>query len=268
MYWSIVRNIVFTMLLGAGYVHGGVCSADQAPPDLPENCEVATVRTVLDRLAERVAGLESYQCKVDYRFKQVLLESQSRRTGMLYYAKFDNRSYLRIDFETLQQDEEKERKSREQFFFDGVWLTYVDHELKSAEQHQMAEPNDPIDAFTLVSRRVPVVGFSQIHDLEKQFEIELVEQPPGEASPFHHLHLKAKPESMYRDDYNTINFWIDKKAGLPAKIVAVDAEHDVHEIALTDARINSGIRRSIFDVDIPADFSVERVPLRRDQLRR
>lgn len=264
MHRAIIASISFSMLLVAGYMPIGACLAD-SPSDPPQNCEADTVRTVLDKLAERAGGLESYQCKVDYLFKQVLLESQSRRKGVLYYAKFDNRSYLRIDFDTLQQNEEKERKSREQFFFDGVWLTYVDHELKSVEQHQMAEPNNPVDAFTLVSRRVPVVGFSQIHDLEKQFEIELVEQAPSEASAFHQLHLKAKPDSMYKDDYSTINFWIDKKQGLPAKIVAVDAEQDIHEIRLTDARINSGIRRNVFNVDIPADFSVERVPLRRGQ---
>ena len=77
----------------------------------------------------------------------------------------------------------------------------------------MAEPNKPIDAFALASRQVPVFGFSKVEDLHKQFEITLVADEQKEASPYHHLHLKVKPDSIYKDDYSTIDFWIDKNAG-------------------------------------------------------
>lgn len=258
-----ISSVLLVLLAAIAQVYGAAGAMGE-PSDHPD----PNVRDVLDRLAERGGELQSYQCSVDYLFKQVLLESQSRRKGLLYYARFDERSYLRIDFTTLQQDEEKERKAREQFLFDGVWLTYVDYELESVERHQMAEPNEPVDAFTLVSRHVPVVGFSQINDLEKQFEIELAQPGPAEPSSAFQLHMKVKPDSMYRNDYSTIDVWVDKQEELPTKIVAVDAEKDIHEIALTAARINRGIRRNVFDLDIPADFSVETVPLKRNRAER
>lgn len=247
---------------------GGQSRVPGATDGAGSSSDPNAVQAVLDKLARKAQDMQSYQCKVDYLFRQVLLESQSRRKGVMYYAKFDSRSYLRIDFNTLQQNEENEREAREQFFFDGVWLTYVDYELKSVERRQMAEPNAPVDAFTLVSRHVPMVGFSQIDDLEKQFEIELVDPVGAERSGFDRLHLKVRPESVYRNDYTTIDFWVDRKEGLPTKIVAVDAEQDIHEIALTDVRVNAGLRRSLFGVDIPADFSVQSVPLKRGEARR
>jgi outer membrane lipoprotein-sorting protein len=262
------RTIVAAILLGALLATGYACSQSASVPaeaNQTQNADPNTLRRVLERLQTQATDLQSYQCKIDYLFKQVLLESQSRRKGVLYYAKFDDRSYLRIDFNTLQQDEEKEQKAREQFFFDGVWLTYVDHQLRSVEQRQMAEPNRPIDAFSLVSRRVPVLGFTRIDDLEKQFEIELA--PPSEAEPsaFYLLHMKVRPDSVYKDDYVTIDFHLDKKNGLPARIEAVDTEQDIHDIKLVDPKINTGVRRSLFDVDPPADYSIERVPLKRNQ---
>ncbi len=265
MHRAISVGVIFGLFLAASQMYSEVCLAE--PGDhRPQDSDPNTVRAALDRLGERAANLQSYQCKVDYLFKQILLESQSRRKGVLYYAKLDSRSYLRIDFNTLQQNDENEQKAREQFLFDGVWLTYVDYELQSVERRQMAEPNEPVDAFTLVSRRVPMVGFSQVNELEKQFEIELVRQE--RPASCYQLHMKVKPDSIYKDDYVMIDFWVDKKDGLPTKIVAVDADQDIHEIVLTGARINDGIRRSVFNVDIPASFSRETVPLKRGRTSR
>jgi outer membrane lipoprotein-sorting protein len=227
-----------------------------------------SIQAVLGDLQNRAAGLTSYQSKLDYVVRQPMLESQARRKGILYYAKFDDRSYLRIDFNTLQYDEEKEQKYREQYLFDGIWLTYVNYEGRSVQRQQMAEPNEPVDAFSLVSRRVPILGFSRIEDLENQFDIELVPTSEAEPSPFWHLRMKVKPDSVYKDDYVTIDFQIDRKQGLPTKVVAVTTEQDVHEILLIDARINRDVRRSVFDIGIPADFSVETVPLDKSGERR
>ncbi len=261
---AIVTAIILGVLLATGYAASQSCPAAATGGQAP-NSDPNALQNVLDRLQAQAADLQSYQCKIDYVFKQIWLESQSRRKGVLYYAKFDDRSYLRIDFNTLQQNEEKEQKSREQFLFDGVWLTYVDHQFRSVERHQMAEPNKPVDAFTLVSRRVPVLGFTKVDDLERQFDIELAERSKSEPSAFYQLHMKVKPDSVYKDDYVTVDFRIDKKDGLPARIVAVDTEQDVHEIRLTDPKINEGVRRSVFEVATPADFSVESVPLKRNQ---
>lgn len=258
MHRNSILTITFSLLLATAQAYGATASEDSDP----------NVRSVLDELAKRTSQLQSYQCDLDYVFKQTLLGSQSRRTGMMYYAKFDDRSYLHITFTTIQQDEEPVRKAREEYFFDGVWLTYIDYELKSVEQHQMAEPNAPVDAFTLVNQHVPVVGFSQIDDLENQFEIELLAPSPSDPPASYHLHMTAKPDSKYKNNYSSVDFWIDRKEGLPTRIVAVEAREDtspernVHEITMSNAKMNAGLDRSVFKIDIPAGFSVERTPLR------
>jgi len=238
--------------------------ADQADSSAERPPQADPVQAVLAELQERAAALQSYQSKLDYVVRQPILESQARRRGVLYYAKFENRSYLRIDFTSLQYDEEAEQAYREQYLFDGVWLTYVNYEGRSVQRQQMAEPNEPVDAFSLVSRRVPILGFSKIDDLQNQFEIELVETDEATARAFRHLRMTVKPDSIYRDDYAAIDFRIDRKLGLPARVTAVTAEQDVHEIALIEGRINKGIRRTTFDLAIPPEFSIETVPLQKD----
>lgn len=263
------KAIVAVILLGLSPAMACLyAQADEASVSGDQTLDANSVEAVLRNLQDRAASLTSYQCKLDYIVRQPILESQARRKGVLHYSKSDDRSHLRIDFNTLQYDEEKEQKYREQYLFDGLWLTYINYEGRSVQRQQMAEPNEPVDAFALVSRRVPILGFSKIEDLKNQFDIELVDPNEAEPSSSWHLRMKVKPDSIYRDDYTAIDFRIDRKQQLPTKVVAVTTEQDIHEIALVDARINKDIRRSIFDIDIPADFSVETVPLEKNGQRK
>lgn len=258
----IIAGFILALSLAASTAYA-LDEADGAPCCQTESQEPNSVQAILDRLEKRATSLNVYQCKLDYIFKQPLLESQTRRKGVLYYAKIENQSYLRIDFNTLQYDDEPEQTHKEQFFFDGIWGTYIDYQSHSVQRQQVAEPNAPVDAFALVSRRVPVLGFSKIEDLRQQFEIQLIGANAAETAPSYQLRLTTKPDSTYHEDYVTIDVQIDKKQELPTRIVAVTTEEDIHEIALTAPKVNQAIARERFDIEFPHDFSVETVPLKR-----
>jgi len=257
--------VIAGLLLGVVAAQQSYGQSESAGPTAP-TCQVQAqtpnaVDAVLKNLEGKAAALKSYQARVDYLFKQPVLESQQRRKGTLSYAKFDNRSYLRIDFTTLQQDEEKEQKYVEQYFFDGVWLSTINYQLKTVERRQLAEPNKPIDAFALASKQVPVLGFSHVEDLRKQFDVQLAADPQAGAASGSHLHLTVKPDSVYKDDYTTVDFWIDKVVGLPGQVTAVTTEEDIYEIKLLDPKMNAQIDRNTFQANVPKGFAVDVIPL-------
>jgi len=258
---AVIAGCVLALSLLAASSYGQT-ETDASPACQTETQDANSVEAILDRLEARATKLDFYQCRLDYIFKQPLLESQTRRQGTLAYGKFGKRSYLRIDFNTLQYDDEPQQPHKEQFLFDGIWGTYIDHQSHSAQRQQIGEPNAPVDAFALVSRRVPVLGFSQIDDLKKQFAIQQSPDSTSPSAPSYHLHLTALPGSAYHDDYVTIDVQIDKKCELPTKIVAVTTEQDVHEIVLAHPQINETITKERFQVEIPSDFSVDTVPLK------
>jgi outer membrane lipoprotein-sorting protein len=261
------RELIVTgCLLGLLGATGSAARAAEpnAPAAQVKTQDANELDAVLAHLQEKATALKSYQARVDYVFKQPLLESQQRRQGTLQYARFDDHSYLRIDFTTLQQDQEKEQKYGEQFFFDGVWLWHIDQQTKTVERRQIAEPNQPVDALALASKQVPVLGFSNVEDLRKQFEITLVPFSKPD-TPFHHLHLKVKPDSVYKDDYTAVDLLIDKNVGLPARIDATTVEEDVYEIRLLDPKANAEIDRNVFKVNIPSGFAVQVVPLEKNR---
>ncbi len=116
----------------------------------------------------------------------------------------------------------------------------------------------------MASKNLPILGFTKIEDLKKQFEISLIEQKKNEPNDLIGLHLKVKPDSIYKDDYIYLDFWIDKKLGLPAKVVALSIEEDIYEIKFLNPKVNKGIDKKVFEFKIPEGFGEpEIVPLKK-----
>jgi outer membrane lipoprotein-sorting protein len=280
---KIIYKFVLILLLTAGIyrVSESPASSETKPPNdkMPD-----AVDTVLKQLNTKAQELQSYEAKIEYKFTQPLLESESLRKGALYYTKLDGKSKLRIHFQTAKQEDEKEQKYIEEYIvldggflthpghkFEGTWIVHIDYQIETVKYYQLAEPGDPnetVDVFDLASRNLPMIGFSKIEDLKKQFEITLVEPKKNQPEDFIQVHLKVKPNSVYEDDYVHIDFWIDKKLGLPVKIVAVSTEPespygDVSEIKFLKPKVNKQIDKNLFNLKIPEDFGEpEIIPLK------
>lgn len=245
-------------------VMAGVCGLASCAEQLTSDAN--SVSVILDGLRQKTTRLQSYQCEVNYLFSQPLLESKTLRTGNLYYARLGDGlpagagSKLRINFDTLTQDENPPQKYGEQYIFDGRWLTHIDYQIKQVQKRQLAEANELLDAFELAKRNFPLIGFDKTEDLRQQFDINLVGEPNG----LTHLHLKVKPDSQYKDDYKSVEVWIDKVLMLPAKISAVSTDGDIYEISFAKPKVNEAIDEKVFEFTIPDGFGKpEIIPLKK-----
>ena len=238
------------------------------------------VDAVLKKLNQATAGLKSYQCRIEHIVSQPLLETKTLRRGGLYYLKSAKTSKLRINFDTIAHDDEDEQKHTEEYVIngdglakiginlEGVWLCHLDHQIKQPKLYQLAEPdaNQAVDAFELISRNFPLVGFTKTDQLRRDFEIELVTQKPGKKEPLVQLHLKVKPDSVYRQDYTALDFWIDDKTSLPVRILSYSTEEDVYEINLIGPKVNKKVADELFQIKIPKSFGKpEIIPLRNEK---
>jgi len=276
---KIMIKATFIVLWATGISWASGCMEAPKKQQL-ENPKDDPVNIILEKLNKTTLGLKSYQSQIEYNYLQPLLESESLWKGVFYYIRSDGQSALNINFNTLKQDDEKEQKSIEQYIvldgarlpltgreLKGIWLAILDYQNKEVNYHQLTEPNGPnksTDVFDLVSKRFPMLGFSKIEDLKKQFEVQLVEPKKAESEEFIQVHLKVKPNSIYKDDYISIDFWIDEKLNLPAKIVAVKSEPeppfgDIVEIKFLKPKVNKSIDKKVFEFKIPKDFGEPQV---------
>jgi outer membrane lipoprotein-sorting protein len=218
---------------------------------------------ILNRLHQQITKMKTYQAKIEYLFIQdpEMLDSRIMQKGMIYYAKDKEGSRIRIDFKTRQQDDGDQEKHIEQYIFDGVWLTRIDYQLEKVDYYQQAEEDKPIDVFEFVSHNFPMVGFTKTEHLRKQFKITLLQDTPGKKNDSFHLHLKAKKDSIYVDDYEEINFWVNKKDYLTRKMVAKSKNGDISDIVLLEIILNKNLKKGFFKVETPKHFGKNIKPL-------
>lgn len=266
---KIITKAAITILWAATLGWACECSKDSnetknQPIEKLQKVEPNAVDMVLKQLNDKASELKSYEGQIEYKYIQPLLESESLRKGVLYYARFDGNSVLRINFETLKQEDEEEQKYIEHYIFDGKWLTQINYQIKTVKRYELAEPNKPMDAFDVASKNLPILGFTKVEDLKKQFEIGLIEQKENEPNDLIGLHLKVKPDSIYKDDYIWLDFWLDKKLGLPTMVIALSTEEDIYEIRFLKPKINKDIDKKVFEFKIPDGFGEpEIVPLKK-----
>jgi len=268
-----ITKAIVTMIWMTGACWAGECV--ETSQTQPKCQKTDPVDEILDKLNKTTSELTSFECPIEYKYSQPLLESERLSKGMLYYLRSGQTSAMRINFSTLQQDDERERKYIEQYIildgakldhpvriFKGIWLVHLDYQIEQAKYYQLTEPNDPNespDVFDLVGRQLPMLGFSKIADLKKQFEIKLIGQKKDPSEDFTQVHLDVKPNSVYKDDFASIDFWINKKLGLPTKIIAVKTEPeppfgDIEEIKFLKPKVNKGMDGSVFEFKIPGSF--------------
>jgi hypothetical protein len=278
-----VKVVLTLILLVSACISSHGNTTGKYPSHLEKNradtVKADDVDTVLTKLNEKNSKLVSFQALVEYKFAQPLLESEKIQKGVFYYAKYGNDSKLRLNFKTSRVDDEDEEKYVEEYIvldgaalphpadlkFDGIWAVQIDYETEAVRYIQLTEatdPNKPTDIFDLINRNFPMIGFSKIEDIKEQFDISLIKQKKSESEDFIQVHLKVKPNSVYKDSYVSIDFWIDRKLWLPVKIATKSTEpstepvelKDISEIKFIKPEFNKKINKKVFDLKIPASF--------------
>ena len=154
----------------------------------------------MNSFRETQGNLKSFHSKMRiYLSKIPILGSKTLRKGQLLYLKSDDRSWVRIDFNTLKQDDFEEQQRREVYLFDGVWLTKVDFALEQVDMYQQAPADEPVDAIDFISHRFPLIGFSGGKHFESEFDVQLAETQENTDPNLTHL-IKCK-RLRYSKDY-------------------------------------------------------------------
>ena len=238
------------------------CSkSDSQPPKPPASekqspeCDAGEIEQILSKMNDATKQLKSCQAKISYLFIQDpdLLDSKTLQNGMLYYQKNNSHSQLRIRFDNIKQEDFDPEKRREEFLFDGVWLTRIDFKLKQIDRYQKAPEDKPIDVFELINHNFPLVGFSDIDHLKKDFDIRLPEKP-GKSNKSIRLLLTTKKGSRYENEYKKIDFCADGETYMPQQIVAYSSQGDIYDIEFTELKINKKLKKAVFTIETPPDF--------------
>jgi len=246
------------------------CAAKNPPKEAsvsPEDTQkdsTAAIEEILSKMNAATKKLESCQANLSYLVIQDpdLLNSSSLQNGVLFYQKTDSGSKLRIRFDDMKQDDFEPVKQREEYLFDGVWLTRINYKLQQVDIYQQAPEDKPIGVFELISHNFPLIGFSNINEIKNDFDISLAPKT-GDPNELTCLLLTVKKDSDFMKDYEKMSLWVGNKLYLPEKIAAYTRQGDEHYIEFKDMKINKKLENAVFDVETPPNFRKNIEPLRK-----
>ena len=271
------RNIITAMLTITTVTM--ICQGNQCCPSKAVACdsEAVTVKQadpdtktlagVMEKLRARTAELKSMESEIEYLFIKdpTFMDMRTLQTGMFYYQKQKKRSKIRINFDTRKIDDEDVQKDITQIIFDGVWLIRIDHQLETVKYDQQAPEDKPVEVFEFISENFPMIGFTKTEELEKQFEITMLENKPDDPNTPIHLRLKPKPGSKYVKDYSRLNFWIDKKTFLPSRLVSTTTgDGDIYDMKFKGIKANKKMDEKVFKVAVPVGFEKSKSVLEKE----
>jgi len=209
------------------------------------------VSEYLEKLNSNTENIKSFRCDIEYAFDQTSYGSTTKRSGVMYYQRRQVGSGLRINFSSLIEDENPVRKYKDEYVFDGRWLSHIDYPTKQVKKYEQVKKGETIDAFDLLSRRFPIIGFSKVEEIENDFEISVV----SESAKLVQLKLMPELGSPFAEDYICINFWIDMEKLLPSRIVAENTNEDLYTFEFKKPQLNKNIDSKIFQYIIPEGFT-------------
>jgi hypothetical protein len=263
-------TIIVLFLMGCSHVPAQTCSTQSDSQTNPDSTKKAAsekasvdIEQILLNINNAAKKLHSCQAKISYLSIQdpELLDTRVLRTGTLFYRKSKDRSNLRIRFDDLKQDDFEPEKRREEYLFDGVWLTHIDFKLEQINLYQQAPEDEPVGVFELINNNFPLIGFSGTDPLKAEFDISLDKAPADSNEPSTCLILDVKEHSKFKDSYNKVLFWIDNDLYLPKKVIAYTPQGDESHIEFSYVYINKKLENGVFTVETPEHFSKNIEPL-------
>ncbi|HBG27536.1 MAG: hypothetical protein A2Y10_15610 [Planctomycetes bacterium GWF2_41_51] len=201
------------------------------------------VKTI-EKLNHSAKDLKNLTADIEYIHSQPLFDTQTIRTGKISYTKDVNSGALRINFQTLKQDDSKQQKYKEDYIFDGMKLTRIDYQGKSAitEQYSTDKQIEPLE---LVQDYFPIIGLSNPQEITQEYDAAI----NGNT-----LKLTPKEGSKFYNTYKQIEVTIDSKLNLPVNFKASTTENEEIIIKLSRIDTSNTIKKEVFEISIPADF--------------
>ena len=231
------------------------------------------VMAILERLEAAGGKYPNITAELDSKVDMLQTGDSESRIGKVYYQGpgEETPAKFRIHFDTLRQGEGPKVKDVVDYAFDGAWLTVRKERIKQMSRYQVAPPGEKVSPLQLGKGPFPVPFGQKAQDVIKHFQpstrpARSTGVPPvekhgrdGHATDY----IKLTTRQQYSKEFSVVwlEMWVDRKSGLPVKIVAEDHSENRTTVLFTDIKTPKDFPEKTFDLPRPPagwEYHVER----------
>lgn len=226
------------------------------------------VDKILTRLEQRT--VEDLRARVAWRQRYLIDEEEDALTkmGEIWYQDQEPVARFIIHFDERIASGRKD-KLDERHLFDGCWYVELQSRTKTLTRREVRRPTDRGDPYKVGEGVFPLPFGQKKEDIVREFKVDLVERHKDDPEGTDHIRLTPRDDTRTGKMYKRLDFWIQRAgplAGLPlaVRVAKKDGTGRVNSyitISFADARLNTGISDSVFELKCPPGYEeiVERL---------
>jgi len=225
---------------------------DSRPASAPADVDPATA-AILKRLEAAADKHPNVVAGLDYLVEMVQAGDTERRTGKVYYqAATDRRPpRFRIHFDTLRQSGGPKIRNVVDYVFDGSWLTVRKERLKQLVRYKIPTSGRKVNPMQLGQGPFPVPFGQKADVVVKYFACST--RPPAKTDPpgTDYVKLVTRPRRQRQLNLKWIEMWVQRKTGLPVKMVAEDRSENRSTVVFAKIETPKAFPPKTFDLPDP-----------------
>jgi hypothetical protein len=195
---------------------------------------------VLDELHARGGTLKEFIADISETDTDAIMGNTTTKTGKVWYqVKPNDDVRLHILFDKKQVGNKPAHPEKREYLLDGGWLIDRDYQAHIEVKRQISHPGEKVNLFQLGKGPLPLPIGQDKKDVHGQFDVTLVPTTKDDPAGTVHLQLTPKPGTDLARKFNVLDFFIDRKLGMPVRIHTVDAKQSMEQqIDLQNLKVN------------------------------
>lgn len=220
------------------------------------------VDTILDRLDARGRAILDLRADVvNEDMQQMPVPETNTKKGTIIFRRAQPNPLFKVVF-TERTDAGIVRKDREEFVFDGIWLTELREKTRNLVKRQVVREGERIDVFKIGKGPFPLPFGQSRADMLANFTVGRLPSMAGDPPNTDHLVCVPRPTSDLSQKFKVVHFVIDRKLDLPVQMMAERAKDStVVRVKFDRIQLNTGIAASEFQLVKPPGYEETVEPL-------
>ncbi len=195
---------------------------------------------ILDELHARGGTLKEFTADISETDTDAIMGNTTTKTGKVWYQiKPAGDVRMRILFDKKQVGNKPAHDERREYLLDGGSLIDRDYPAHIEVKRDVSRPGEKVNLFQLGKGPLPLPIGQDKKDVHDQFDVTLVPATKDDPAGTVHLQLTPKPGTDLARKFNVLDFFIDRKLGMPVRIHTVDAKQSMEQqIDLQNLKVN------------------------------
>lgn len=215
------------------------------------------------------AGLANatVEANIVYHVDMRLTGDQEERVGTVAFKRQtdDSPAKFFIRFDTLRQGEGKPIAEKEEYVFDGSYLTEAKYRIKKMTRYQVVAEGEKVDPLEVGKGPFPLPFGQKVDTVVKYFDVRTRDAVKTDPPNTDFLRLVTRPQ--YKDEKNFlwVEMWVDRQTHLPVKLISENKNDERTTVYFSDVKTNVQVDVKIFKLERPSesDWQYEVMPLKR-----